>query len=156
MGYTEVSQSGVHGADDQGRGVEGGKGGALGAGVILRRQEGLKFVPELLPAGVFILAGHRVGEDAQSHRAEAGETGEHNTLLGGRGPLGLLDGLQRADRRQEGASVGFRTAGEGRCWGALRRQLLGHGAVARGLAEVHVVAMAHVWYGREGHGASPV
>ena len=36
----------VHRPDDQGRGVEGGKGRAPGAGVVLRRQERLELVPQ--------------------------------------------------------------------------------------------------------------
>ena len=43
LGNAKACERVVHGADDERRGVEGGKGGALGAGVILRRQEGLEF-----------------------------------------------------------------------------------------------------------------
>ena len=142
----------VHRLHDHGRGVEGGKGRPPGAGVVLRCQEGLELVPQLLPAGVFVVAGDRVREDAQGHRAEAGEAGEHGALLGSRGPLGLLDGLERADRRQDGAGFGFLAAGGAGRVGALRR----HVAVVGGsLVEVHVVDKGRVWYGREGHGASP-
>ena len=101
----------VHGLDDHRRGVEGREGGAPGAGVVLGREERPELVPQRLPAGVFVLAGDRVREDPQGHRAEAGEAGEHGALLGGGGPLGLLDGLERADRRQDGAGFGFLAAG---------------------------------------------
>ena len=70
------------------------------------------------------------------------ETGEHGALLGGGGPLALLDGLQCADRRQDGAGFGFLTAGgagdRGRPAAALRSRR--HGTVAGGsLVEVYVV-----------------
>ena len=110
-GHAQACQGRVHRLHDHRRGVEGGKGRAPGAGVVLGRQEGLELVPQLLPAGVFVVAGDRVGEDAQGHRAEAGEAGEHGALLGGGGPLGLLDGLERADRGQDGAGFGFVAAG---------------------------------------------
>ena len=48
-GHAQAREGLVHRPDDDRRGVEGGKGGALGAGVVLRRQEGLELVPQLLP-----------------------------------------------------------------------------------------------------------
>src|SRR5207253_1841732 len=104
------------------------KGRPSGAGVVLRRQEGLELVSELLPASVFVLAGDRVGKDAQGHRAEAGEASEDLALLGGGRPLGLLDGLQGADRRQDGAGFSFLATGGGGWMGAW----LWHSAVAGG------------------------
>ena len=142
-GHPQTRQGRVHRLHDHRRGVEGRKGRPPGTGVVLGCQEGLELVPQLLPAGVFVLAGDRVGKDAQGHRAEAGEAGEHGALLGGGGPLGLLDGLERADRGQDGAGFGFVAAGGAGCVGRLRR----HGAVAGGsLVEVHIVDKGRVWY----------
>ena len=136
----------MHGLDDHGRGVKGREGGAPGAGVVLRRQEGLELLSELLPGRVLVLAGDRVREDSQGYRAEAGEAPEDLALLRSGGPLGRLDGLERADRRQDGAGFGFLAAGGVGCMGALRL-FLRHGAVARGsLVEVDVVDMKRVWY----------
>ena len=108
---------------------------------VLGCQEGLELVPQLLPAGVFVLAGHRVRKDPQGHRAEAGEAGEYGVLLRGGGPLGLLKGLERANGRQDRAGFGFvATDGVGEM-GELR-----HDAVAGGsLVEVHVVARRRIW-----------
>jgi hypothetical protein len=150
-GHPHARQRCMHRLHDHGRGIEGGKGGAPGAGVVLRRQEGLELVPQLLPAGVFVLAGDRVWEEHKGHRAEAGEAGEHGALLGGSRPLGLLDGLERADRRQDGAGFGFLTGGRAGRVGALWRYVA---VVGGSLVEVHVVDKGRVWYGREGHGAS--
>ena len=72
-GHAQVPERRVHGLDDHRRGVEGGEGGTPGAGVVLGRQKVLQLLPELLPAGIFVPTGDRVREDAQGHRAEAGE-----------------------------------------------------------------------------------
>ena len=53
----------------------------------------------MLPAGVSVLAGHRVREDAQGHRAEAGEAGEGLAFLRGSGPLGLFDAIMAFGRK---------------------------------------------------------
>src|SRR6266566_2156949 len=42
LGHAEAFERVVHGAYDERRGIEGGKGGALGAGIVLRSQEVLK------------------------------------------------------------------------------------------------------------------
>ena len=75
----------------------------------------------------------------------------HRALRGGGGPLGLLDGLERADRRQDGAGFGFLTGGRAGRVGALWRYVA---VVGGSLVEVHVVDKGRLWYGREGHGAS--
>ena len=111
----------------------------------------------MLPAGVFVLAGDRVREDAQGHRAEAGEAREDLALLRGGGPLGLLDGLERADCGQDGAGLGFVAAG-----GVGRRGACAAGP--GGMAPLRegawwrstLLTTGRVWYGREGHGASPM
>src|SRR2546428_185402 len=131
----QTRQGRVHRLHDHRRGVEGGKRRAFGAGVVLRWQEGLELVPQRLPGGIFIAAGDRVGEEHEGHGAEAREAGEDLAFLGGGGPLGLLDSLERADRRQDGAGFGFLTAGRAGRVGALWRYVA---AVGGGLVAVHV------------------
>jgi hypothetical protein len=148
----------VHRLDDHGRGVEGGEGGALRAGVVLGREQCSQLLPQRLPGGVSILAGDRVGEDPQGDRAEAGKAQKDLALVRRGGPLGLLDSLKRTDGRQESAGFRFVAADSVGRGGALRqRWVLRHGTMAgESLVEVDVVDHGWVWYGREGHGASPV
>ena len=76
-GHAQACEGLVHRPDDDGRGVEGGEGGALGAGVLLGREERPQLLAQRLPGRVLVAAGDRVGKDRQGHRAEAGEAGEH-------------------------------------------------------------------------------
>ena len=110
-GHAQVCECRVHRPDDERRGVEGGEGGAPGAGILLGREERPQLFAQRLPGRILVAASDRIGKYPQGHRAKAGEAGEHGALLGGRGPLGLLDGLERADRSQDSASFGFLAAG---------------------------------------------
>ena len=146
-GHAQVPERRVHGLDDHGRGVEGGEGGTPGAGVVLGREQRPELLPERLPGRILVAAGDRVREDPQGQRAEAGEAQEDLALVRGGGPLRLLDGLERADCGQEGASFGFVAAGGVGRLGARRRcRHLEPRAVAGGrLVEVHVADNRWVW-----------
>ena len=120
LGYTKACERVVHGADDERRGVEGGKGGALGAGIVLRRQEGLEFFPKLLPARIGIVAGDRVREYPQSHRAEAREAQENLALLRGSRTPCLIEGLEGADGGENVTGLGLVPTADLR-WRRVRR-----------------------------------
>jgi len=66
-----------------------------------------------LPAGVLVLAGDGIGKDGKGNRSEAGEAGKRFLFVLGRGPLLLLDGLQRADRGDDVTCLCLLAAGDG-------------------------------------------
>ena len=53
--------------DDDGRGVEGVEGGALGRIVFLGREQGFELLAQGLPAGVLVAAGDGIGKERQRH-----------------------------------------------------------------------------------------
>ena len=103
----------------------------LALAYVLGREERPQLFAQRLPGRILVAAGDRIGKYPQGHRAKAGEAGEHGALLGGRGPLGLLDGLERADRGQDGAGLGFLAAGGLGVWGHGGRAPLEAGAWGR-------------------------
>ena len=111
-GHTEATDRLMDRVDDGRRCVEGVECGALGAVVFDGREQRLQFLADGLPSGVLVLAGDRVGEDREGDGTEAGEPGEDLFLLGGRGPSFVLEGLERADGRDDVAGLGFLAAGE--------------------------------------------
>ena len=100
-GKPQAGQGVVHGLHHHRRGVEGGEGGALGAGILLRRQQGLQGLAQRLPGAVPIGAGDGIGEQPQRHGAEAGEAGQEAPLRRRGRALFAFDQLQRANGRQE-------------------------------------------------------
>ena len=95
-GHAQVREGRVHRLDDHRRGVEGGEGGAPGAGVVLgRRGASWSCSPSVCQVGVFVVAGDRVRERSP-------------------GPPGRSRGSGRAPR----APRGWRAAGPARWPGA--------------------------------------
>jgi hypothetical protein len=113
-GDAQVLKRRVHGPDHQGRGVKRREGGALGAVVFFRAQQGLQFLAEPPPGVVAIAAADGIGKEKQRHRAEAGEALQRLPFFRRGGTLLPLYALQCADRRENIAGFGFEAAGAGR------------------------------------------
>ena len=115
----EAGQGGVHGGDDDGRGVEGVEGGFLRTGVLLGRQQRFQLLADHLPGGVLVGVLDRVGEDVQGHGSESAEAGQRLPFIGSGGALLALDLLERAYGRDDVAGPGLvaARAGDGGCRG---------------------------------------
>ena len=141
----------MHGLDDHGRGVEGGEGGPFCAGVVLGREEAAAR-PRALPAGVFVRPVTGSGKMPRATGPKPGKRARTALLVAGRWACSMAWSVRIAARS---AGLGFAPLVVGTP-GPCGRRCLRHGAVAGGcLVEVDVVDNRRVWYGQEGHGASP-
>jgi hypothetical protein len=102
----------VNGSDDGRRSVESVEGGALGTVVFRWRQQRFQLLAEVLPAGILVTAGDRIGEYGEGNRPEAGEAGERLLFLRCGGPLLVLDVLDGADGGEDVTGLGFFAAGD--------------------------------------------
>ena len=92
-GHAEAGDGLVDRRDHGGGCVEGVERGALGAVVFDGRKKCFQFLSDRLPAGIFELAGDRIGKDGKSDRTKAGEPGEDVLFFRRCQPTFCLDGL---------------------------------------------------------------
>jgi hypothetical protein len=116
-------------SDDCWRSVKSVEGRALRALVLLRLEQRLQRFSQIPPAGVFVTAADRIGENRQSDRSEPRKARKRVFLLFISGPLLGLDALQRPDGRNDVA--GFRLFPAGDLGRRPGRFLFG--AIARGV-----------------------
>jgi hypothetical protein len=109
--YAQPADGVVDRRDDGGRRIEGVEGRALGAVVLLASEQRFQFFAKGLPT-VLKLAGDRIGKNREGYRPETGEAAKYLFFLGSRGPLLPFDGRQRADGRDDVASLALLAAGD--------------------------------------------
>jgi len=103
----------VDGSDDGRRCVEGIEGGAFGAVIFRRVEQGFQLLTQGLPAGILVTAGKRIGEDRKGNRSETGEAGERLFFLRRGKSLFLLYFLEGADGGDYVAGFSLFAAGDG-------------------------------------------
>src|SRR5579871_10207 len=112
-GDAQAGNRAVYGVDDERRGIEGVKRGALGAVVFLGGEQGFQFLADCLPTIVLVAAGGRIGENRESDGPEAGET-RKGVFLCRRGfPVVAFDLLEDANSGDDVACLSFFAAGYG-------------------------------------------
>ncbi len=101
------------GNDGRGR-VKSVEGRALGAVILLCREQRLQLLAEGLPTRVLVLAATGMGKDGERHRPEAGEAGKGLFFFESGKPLVALDGFERADGGEDVAGLGLFSTRSGR------------------------------------------
>ena len=110
-GNAEAGKRLVHGRDDDGRGVEGVEGGALGAVVLLGRKQRVQLLAEGLPAAPCSVPVTGSGKIDRATAPKPPKRASACRSSGGGRPLFLLDGFKRADGGDDVAGLGFLAAG---------------------------------------------